>query len=924
MKPDRWQQVEQIFQAALDQDPKERQAFLDRACAGDASLLSEVESLIKSHDEANSFIESPLLEDQTKILIDLPNQSVVNRLIGPYKIIREIGHGGMGTVFLAARADDQYRKAVAIKLIRRGMDTESILSRFRHERQILASLDHPNIARLLEGGTTEDGLPYFVMEYIEGQTIDQYCDSQKLATADRLKLFRTVCSALHYAHQNLVVHRDIKPSNILVTAGGVAKLLDFGIAKLLKPEMYAQTIAPTETMVRPMTPDYASPEQVRGQPITTATDVYSLGVLLYELLTGHRPYRIPTNAPHEIIRVVCEHIPERPSTAIGRTEKVQAADGTLQALLTPQTVSSTREGQPDKLRRKLEGDLDNIVLMAIRKEAQRRYATVEQFSEDIRRHLEGLPVIARKDTFTYRTGKFVKRHKAGVAMGALVIAAILIGLAATIWQARVASNQRSIAERRFNDVRALANSLVFRLHDEIADLPGSTRARQTLVQMAVEYLDGLAKEAGGDATLQAELASAYEKVGDVQGNPSNANLGDTQGALASYKKAQTIREALVKENRADRKMRAGLARNQVFVSDLLSQMGETASALESQQRTLSLFEALVEEDPRDVDARNGLGSSENRMGYLLLTMGKAEQALEHHRKSEAIRKVLATEKPHDMEFRRNLAVSHLWLALTLVEINDLQEAIITWRQAIAGFEGIAAENPDSARSRRDVQSSYNGLGDALMKAGDPDGALESQQKALSLSEELYATDKNNALLLTDLSYSLKQIGSILVTKADVAGALKHYRRALDIYEQAIAEDPMNKMYQGFAAEIHNGIGNAMMKSNDLSESLKSYRRALTISEKLSAEDPTEALKLHELARTYSNIGNAHAAIASKSTATQRIQNWREARANYQRGLDILLDMRTRGMLNTLESGEPDTIAAEVAKCDAALSLPARK
>lgn len=924
MKPDRWRQVDEIFQAALDQDPMERQAFLDRACADDVSLLSEVKSLIESHDEAKSFIESPLLEDPTKILTQRQDRAVVSRLIGPYKIIREIGHGGMGTVFLASRADDQYRKAVAIKLIRRGMDTESIVSRFRHERQILASLDHPNIARLLEGGATEDGLPYFVMEYIEGQTIDQYCDTQKLTTADRLKLFRTVCSALHYAHQNLVVHRDIKPSNILVTAGGVPKLLDFGIAKLLKPEMYAHTIAPTETMVRPMTPDYASPEQVRGQPITTASDVYSLGVLLYELLTGHRPYRIPTSAPHEIIRVVCEHIPERPSTAISRTEKVQAGDGTLQTLLTPQTVSSTREGQPDKLRRKLAGDLDNIVLMAMRKEAQRRYASVEQFSEDIRRHLEGLPVIARKDTFTYRTGKFVKRHKAGVAAVALVVTAILIGLAATIWQARVASNQRAIAERRFNDVRVLANSLVFRLHDEIADLPGSTRARQTLVQMAVEYLDGLAKEAGGDASLQAELASAYEKVGDVQGNPSNANLGDTQGALASYQKAQTIREALVQGNRADRKMRAELARNQVFVSDLLSQMGDTASALESQQRTLFLFEALVEEDPRDADARDGLGSSENRMGYLLLTMGQAEQALEHHRKSEAIRKVLAAEKPNVVEFRRNLAVSHLWLALTLVEINDLQEAIITWRQAIAGFEAIAAENPDSVRARRDVQSSYNGLGDALMKAGDLDGALESQKKALALSEELYATDKNNALLLEDLSYSLKQIGGILVMKADVAGALKHYRRALDIYEKRIAEDPMFKMYQGFAAEIHNGIGNAMMKANDLSESLKSYRRALAISERLAAEDPTEALKRRELARTYSNIGHAYFAIASTSSGAHRIQNWREARANYQKALDILLVMRTGGMLNTLELGEPDTIAAEVAKCDAALSLPTRK
>ena len=425
MTPERWQQVKCLLEAALERDPSERAALLDEACKADPALRREVESLIASHKQAGSFIESPALEAPTRILSDTEGQSTVSPLVGSYKVIREIGHGGMGTVYLAARADDQYKKLVAIKLVRRGMDTESILSRFRHERQILASLDHPNIARLLEGGTT-NGLPYFVMEHIEGQPIDEYCDSRKLTTIERLKLFRTVCSAVHYAHQNLVVHRDLKPRNILVTADGTPKLLDFGIAKLLKPEMYAQTIAPTETMIRPMTPDYASPEQVKGQPVTTASDIYSLGVLLYELLTGHRPYRITSYTPQELERVICDQEPERPSTAVNRTLAVKSADGATQKTISPETVSRNREGQPDKLQRRLRGDLDNIVLMALRKEPQRRYASAEQFSEDIRRHLEGLPVIARKDTFQYRASKFIRRNKIGVAV-AVAFAVLMIG-----------------------------------------------------------------------------------------------------------------------------------------------------------------------------------------------------------------------------------------------------------------------------------------------------------------------------------------------------------------------------------------------------------------------------------------------------------------------------------------------------------------
>jgi eukaryotic-like serine/threonine-protein kinase len=427
MTPEHWQKVEELFHLSLEREASQRAAFLDEACAGDPDLRGKVESLLAYDEQESDFLERPASEVRGHWLDEDQHVPMTGRRIGPYQVTREIGHGGMGAVYLAVRADDQYQKQVAIKLIKRGMDTKTILRRFRTERQILANLDHPHIAKLLDGGTTEEGLSYFIMDYVDGLPIDRYCDTQKLTTVERLRLFRTVCSAVAYAHQNRVVHRDLKPGNILVNAQGVVKLLDFGVAKLLHPEASSKTTGSTAAVLRPMTPEYASPEQVRGSVITPASDIYSLGVLLYELLTGHRPYRVQSRTPQEIERVICEEEPEKPSTVISRIE--EAPD--LGRPLTPASVSQTREGQPEKLRRRLAGDLDTIVLMALRKEPERRYGSVEQLSEDIRRHLEGLPVIARKDAFWYRSAKFIKRNKAAV-LAATLGAGIILALVAAL------------------------------------------------------------------------------------------------------------------------------------------------------------------------------------------------------------------------------------------------------------------------------------------------------------------------------------------------------------------------------------------------------------------------------------------------------------------------------------------------------------
>jgi len=395
MTPERWRKVEEIFQTALDLGSGDRSRYVSDACANDAELRRRVEKLLSQHDSAGDLLEEPLYGETERSalesFVDGDEDPLLGRRVGSYRIVREIGRGGMGAVYEATRADNEFTKRVAIKLVKRGMDTDFILRRFRKERQILAALDHPHIALLLDGGTTEDGLPYFVMEFIEGKPFYSYCDTHQLVLGERLKLFRAICDAVHYAHQKQVVHRDIKPSNVLVTSEGVPKLLDFGIAKLLNPELAGDiTHDPTATAMRLMTPEYASPEQVQGAPTTQTTDVYSLGVLLYELLTGHRPYRLRNRAPHEIARVICEESPAPPSIIITRPDDLLPLPGNEATTL--EFLYSARGATLEELRRDLSGDLDNIVLRALRKEPEWRYQTAEQLRDDISRYLEGKPV----------------------------------------------------------------------------------------------------------------------------------------------------------------------------------------------------------------------------------------------------------------------------------------------------------------------------------------------------------------------------------------------------------------------------------------------------------------------------------------------------------------------------------------------------
>src|SRR5499426_2301146 len=390
MATEQWRKVRKLFEEALDLDPSAQAEFLATKFDGNDRVRAQVIQLLRDHEAAAGFLERPLNINASVVALADERRQAAGRMIGPYRIAREIGRGGMSVVYLAERADDFYSKQVAVKLVWPSLMTGEIERRFRQERRILARLDHPNIAHLLDGGVTENGCQYVVMEYVEGEPITEYCDSRRLSITERLKLFQQVCTAVQYAHDNLIVHRDLKPSNILVANDGTIKLLDFGIAKLLDPSLLGiEDSPPSQTGFHAMTPEYASPEQARGENITTASDVYALGVMLYELLTGRRPYRINSRAPHEAARVISEEEPPPPSVVVSRTVEDAGADCRDRSAQPPRLDVETREGAPERLRARLQGDLDDIVLKALRKEPQSRYRSAGEFSEDVARHLSG-------------------------------------------------------------------------------------------------------------------------------------------------------------------------------------------------------------------------------------------------------------------------------------------------------------------------------------------------------------------------------------------------------------------------------------------------------------------------------------------------------------------------------------------------------
>jgi serine/threonine protein kinase/tetratricopeptide (TPR) repeat protein len=924
MTPERWQRVNEMFHAALVLESGERSAFLVAQSAGDDALRGKVAALLASHDQAGGFIQGSVFSEAAQLLVEEEAEAMIGQPIGLYKINREIGHGGMGSVYLATRSDGQFQQQVAIKVVRRGMDTDLVLARFRNERQILAGFDHPNIARLFDGGSTGTGLPYFIMEHIEGQAIDEYCDSQRLSTAARLELFRTVCAAVQYAHQHLVIHRDIKPSNILVTAAGVPKLLDFGIAKLLHSETTPGT-ATTGMLLRLMTPEYASPEQVLGEHVTTVTDVYSLGVLLYELLSGHSPYHFKTLLPQDIAQVISDSEPEKPSTVIDRVEEVTTG-GRKGRKLTPESVSKTRDGRPEKLRRKLAGDLDNIVLMAMRKEPHRRYSSVGQLSEDIRRHLEGLPVVARKATLSYRGAKFIRRNTVAVAAAAVISLILIVGIAATGWEAHVARAESARAEaagaraeRRFNQVRKLAHSVLFDYNEAIQDLPGSVPVRERLVKDALEYLDSLAGEANDDPSLQRELATAYEKVGDVQGRTLRANMGDTSGAKESYRKALRIRETLVAANPKDSSSRSDLADSYREFGRLLWTASDTAGGLENARKDVSLREALTAENPTNLQTRFSLGVSHADVGEILLEQGRTTGATESLRRALAVFEALLVAEPSNERYRGAVPFIYQKSSEVMLWQGDTAGALVTSRKALALDTKLSSAYPMNTHYRQEVGIDFEKVGNTLENLGDVNGALESYRNELRIFEEQSGSDPANAQFHSDLSSAYFKVGSMLARVGKLADALWNQSKALAIREEAAKADPLDLWKRWDLIESYAKSSNALAKDGNAVAALDACRKTQALLAD-TIDDPTNVYLRSYRAYASADVGEALTIIAaSNRTALADRRGLRvTAKALYQQSADIWEQMRKDGTLSNPDAIRFDRLTREIAQANDAL------
>ena len=888
---ERYARAQELFEAAVDLSPDERRALLERQCDGDDALRREVESLLEADAQTDSLDEQPFVIPPG-VFDGESEEQFAGRHFGPYEVVREIGRGGLGSVYLAVRSDGEYRKEVALKLIRRGLDTDDILRRFRTERQILAQLDHPNIARLIDGGTTDEGLPYFVMEHVKGDPMTAFCDLHQLDTNRRLELFRKVCAAVTYAHQNLVIHRDLKPSNILVVADGEPKLLDFGIAKLLTAddELLLTQTAPE---LRAMTPDYASPEQIRGERITTASDVYSLGVLLYELLTGPKPYRVKTGTTEEISRAITEQEPQRPSSVV--------LDG----------------GSPSRSSVRLDRDLDNIVLMAMRKEPQRRYASAAALAEDLYRYQQGLTVAARPSTFRYRAGKFIRRHRAGVVAAALVLLALVAGMFATLWQAGVANAERARAQKRFNDVRTLANSFLFEFSPKIENLPGSMPARQLLVTRALEYLDRLSQESAGDLELQGELAKAYEKVGDVQGNPRTANIGDLKGALESYNKAQAIRRRLLEADPDDPQKQADLAGNLEVTANINLNGGEFDQAGSSFAEAVTLRERVVAQKPQDFTARVNLAMALRTSGFVPFYNSKNEKALEFFRRSIALFAELSAEAPDDAFANMNHANLYLDMGESFAYLNQKGQAEEYHQKGLDMLIAVYAKHPNDVRVRRALMIANLKRGENHRDAGDLENSLAKYERGAELAHTSLQEEPGSFQARRDVVMVNKQRAVTQKLAGQFDESLASFARAIEVSEQLRKDDPSNIL-------VSYDIGTTQYEMAELYLLLKDYLSALAAAEQTQAncgavleKNPAHTQSMRVTAQAKNVAGKVYAALAEQDKNQREL--WRKALANYGASLEIYNRLKAEGKFAAIDDTKYADLQAAIQVAESKVS-----
>lgn len=816
--------IEAIFNEVLALPSGERQALIEIRCGEDALLKSEICSLLRACAEEEVLAAVRRREARTDARTGLDRKRV-----GAYEIDRLIGRGGMGAVYVAHRADGTFDKQVAIKLIDLPLATDLFRERFRMERQILAGLNHPLIARLLDGGVTCDGEPFLVMEYVDGVPIHRFCEDHRLSVAERLLLFKSVCEAVQFAHQNFVVHRDLKPDNILVMEDGTPRLLDFGTAKLLSPSADGMGSEFTRQGFQSFTPQYASPEQVLGNPITTASDTYSLGVLLYLLLTDVLPYELKEFTTAEMVRVICEQPPRRP----------------------------TLPGSGDK---RIDADLEAILLKSLRKVPGERYLTAVQFALDVQAYLDGRTVSARRGTMRYRAGKFVRRHRIALFGAALVTTSLTAGVAGVVWQAKVADRERRRAVDTSAEMRQLSNSLLYELDEAIKELPGSSGVQKLLITRVLDHLDRTSKSAAGDRLVQLDLANAYTRLGNIQGNPYDQNLGDAAGALVSLDKALVIAQSLAASAARDNEALRALASVEQARSEVLWGVGKTPEAVESMLAATQAYERLVAERDATPALISEAGAAYGTLGDELgqpgtPSLGDLAGAIDAYRKDIRLDERALSLDPNFPRARRGLGIVQLKIGNVEIE-TDPARALEDYRLAEERFDALPESKQDGLSTLRIRANVVRKKATALRELGEYAQAIPLFDQALAIQKQIAAADpKDNRSLfdvyvdLTQKAYDYEYAADPALEadpqkrRRDLALAIPLLKEAQSIAVQLLKQNPSNEDRKASLADVQVRLGTAETELQTSDDAEKLAATGLVTLTGLAAKHPDSVLTL---------------------------------------------------------------------------------
>jgi tetratricopeptide (TPR) repeat protein len=824
-------QLEAIFHEALAASEEARAKLVETRCQGDRELAAEVHSLLRACHAEEQLTASHRLEPET----GREATSEVKQ-IGPFVLDRLLGRGGMGAVYLAHRADGQFEQKVAIKLIDLPLATDVFRERFRQERQILAGLQHPFIARLLHGGVTHEGELYLVMEYVDGVPIHRFCEQQRLSVPQRIELFMRVCEAVQFAHQHFVVHRDLKPDNILVAEDGTPRLLDFGTAKLLSPSLAGPPSKLTREGYQSFTPQYASPEQVLGNPITTASDTYSLGVLLYLLLTGTLPYELKELTTAEMLRVICQEPPRRPAQAAGSGERLDA-------------------------------DLEAILQKALRKEPQARYLTAQQLASDLRAYIEGRPVAARRGTLRYRAGKFIRRRRLSLAGAALLAVSLVAGVTGVVWQGRVANEERRKAEARSADLRQLSNSLLSELDEAIKQLPGSTGVQKLLVTRVLEHLDRMANDAQGNRQTQLDLVDAYTRLGNIQGNAYDQNLGDPAGAFVSLDKALAIARPLAASDSKDHDAIRALALVQQSRSEILWQIDRTPEAIPVMREALKSFDALIADPHASAALIQEVASAYGTLGDELGQTGTASiadsvGAVAAYRQSVVLDDRALSIDPNFLRAKRGLVINGFKIGSVEME-TDPAEALKDIQVALQRADALPKAEQGSLPAMRVRHMLLRKQANALERLGAYEQAVPLFEQAFEITQRIAAQDPKDTRALFDVITVLDDEAKSYEDAADPVLAAKPDDRRANLMiaakklgqaavglEQLLQQDPANDVWKAALASIRVriGVSRASLHRPGASEELS--RQGLAALKEVASKNRTSPLILDQAANAF--------------------------------------------------------------------------